>query len=356
MNRKPTRTDDRTIFEQAAQWHLLMQKSPGPAERAAFDDWLLESRRHVRNYLLVTALDRELTQIDPRRSIDASAPSDKATGVVRLQGMEPAVARPTLDVKRPNPHRWHWALAGAAACAAIAVAAFLWRWDSGGNYITAVGEQRIAKLPDGSVMYLNTHSRAEVEYSATAREIHLLRGEALFVVAKEAQRPFRVAAGKTVIQAVGTEFNVYRRDEETAVAVLEGRVQVFASENERAAVPAAAVAQLSAGEEISVKSDGRIAKLDTADVGNAVAWRDRRLVFREQALTDIVREFNRYNPAPKFRVEGANVEARRYSGIFDAYDPESLAQVLSADSQLTLVRAGHDIVIRRRVGGESVRP
>src|SRR5688500_4574578 len=80
-----TRTDEQLILEQAARWHLLMQGAPSPEERAAFDTWLMDSRRHVRNYLLVVALERELTQIDPERRIEIDNLQSRTQGdVVQL--------------------------------------------------------------------------------------------------------------------------------------------------------------------------------------------------------------------------------------------------------------------------------
>jgi transposase len=54
----------------------------------------------------------------------------------------------------------------------------------------------------------------------------LLRGEALFVVEHNPGRPFIVSANRTKIRAVGTQFNVRRRLDDTDVTVLEGVVQV----------------------------------------------------------------------------------------------------------------------------------
>ena len=75
-------------------------------------------------------------------------------------------------------------------------------------------------------MSLNTHSRVAVRLGAHAREVRLLRGEALFHVAHDPSRPFLVSTDDAVVQAVGTQFDVYRRDDGTVVAVLEGRVNV----------------------------------------------------------------------------------------------------------------------------------
>lgn len=329
---------DRLIYEQAAQWHSRMQRDPDLKEREAFDKWLMESQRHMRSYLLVTALDHEMGRIDPERQLSVGEPAcgASAESVVALRQRFSARNASMSPVPRRAASRWAVA-AGIAALFAATIA--WWAQPHGERYATAIGEQRIVKLDDGSVMYLNTNTSALVRYSRTGRDIELTSGEASFNVAREASRPFVVAAGSTTVRAIGTEFNVYRRDGETAVAVVEGRVQVTTSERP---LP------LGAGEEASVESSGNVTKRKATNTSAVVAWRERRLVFRESALDDIAYEFNRYNTAPRLRIEGTGAGTRRYSGIFDAYDPSSLAQVLSEDHDLSVERNADEIVVRAR--------
>src|SRR5687767_11767497 len=79
---------------------------------------------------------------------------------------------------------------------------------------------------DGSVVYLNAQSRLRIAYSDRRREVKLLDGEALFIVEKDSKRPFNVIAGATLVQAVGAQFNVRRRDRLILVSVVEGKVRV----------------------------------------------------------------------------------------------------------------------------------
>lgn len=65
-------------------------------------------------------------------------------------------------------------------------------------------------LNDGSIVYLNTRSRVEEQFSRQARNVRLLEGEAMFSVEHDRARPFRMISDDTVIQAIGTQFNVYR--------------------------------------------------------------------------------------------------------------------------------------------------
>ena len=209
-------------------------------------------------------------------------------------------------------------------------------------------------------MSLNTHSRVAVRLAAHAREVRLLRGEALFHVAHDPSRPFLVSTDDAVVQAVGTQFDVYRRDDGTVVAVLEGRVNVTTAApapaaSGSAAAPvagrgaprAAAVRSLGASQEAQVSHEGSVSIREVNNVSDTVAWRERRLVFRDQTLEQIVGEFNRYRAHP-IRLEGNGVSERVYTGVFDADDADSLLQVLARDPALALEREGEAIVVRLR--------
>ncbi len=108
------------------------------------------------------------------------------------------------------------ALAAAAAMIVVVCGAvwILARWRALGAAdrltVTAHGEQGVRQLPDGSVLHLNTDSEVTVRYSHGERLVELERGEALFQVAHDDQRRFRVAAGEAGVLAVGTRFDVYR--------------------------------------------------------------------------------------------------------------------------------------------------
>jgi ferric-dicitrate binding protein FerR (iron transport regulator) len=74
-------------------------------------------------------------------------------------------------------------------------------------------------------------------------------------------------------------------------------------------------------------------------------------MFRSDRLADIATEFNRYNRAPQIRIVEESVGMHRFSGVFDADDPESLAQILEGSGELSVERSKREIVIRRKGGG-----
>lgn len=328
------------IARQASEWIETLQTG-GERERAAFVAWLKESRRHVAEFLAMVAVDRELNGIDAERRHDLEALIRKVApgsgGVTRLESAK------TGEHRRVGERRWPLAIAAALLLLSIGVYFGVyraqWAWQ---DYSTLTGEQRTLRLTDGSVVHLNTQSRLRVRMGENSRDLTLVDGEALFKVAHDAQRPFLVRTASATVQAVGTEFNVHARSNETTVSVLEGKVRVE-REGGRALESAPV---LSAGQEVSIGRQGSMRQEVLKDAEKVLAWRQRRLVFRDDTLEDIAAEFNRYNQAPQFRLEGAATRRRHYSGTFDADDPQSLAALLSRESGISVQTTGGEIVVR----------
>jgi len=357
------RPEPPALAEEAAHW-LLELEEPDSATLSRFAAWLEISPRHVEEFLLASAVWKELEHVDRARRLDIERLVEDARNTVHTIGAPSTGA----GGASPGPTRTRRvrriALAAAAVGATLLVGLALWRAPHGQphSYATVRGEQRALKLEDGSVVYLNTQSRVEVSFSKDVRVIRLLEGEAMFNVEHDAARPFRVMAGPTVIQAIGTRFNVYRNAVGATVSVVEGVVQISpetASAARREAhtpdarLPADAGpaehhrARVSAGEQASISADGEIITRSVPDLAQIVSWRERRLVFRAERLEDVATQFNRYN-AVQIRVEDEALRGKQITGVFDADDPRSFVQFLQRDSTLAVEDGGGEIAIRRR--------
>lgn len=345
---------------QASGWVETMRHA-SPGDEMRFVAWLKESPRNVRDFLLMLSLDCALEKLDPERLHSIEGLIAKVDQRVRPLTLRPAATSAVAAAARSRRLRW---AALAAGVLVAAVGTLFWYAHLGfrdfQKFETATGEQRTFELEDGSVVSLNTHSRVAVRLTAHAREVRLLRGEALFHVAHDPSRPFLVSTDDAVVQAVGTQFDVYRRDDGTVVAVLEGRVNVTTAAQPpaasgSAAAPlagpeaprAAAVRSLSASQEAQVSHEGSVSIREVTNVSDTVAWRERRLIFRDQTLEQIIGEFNRYRTHP-IRLEGSGVSERVYSGVFDADDADSLLQVLARDPALAVERDGEATLVRLR--------
>lgn len=246
--------------ERASAWVERLRR-PSAGNDARFVSWLKEAPRNVRDFLVMLSLDHALEEIDRERlrAID-SLLEQVDLRIAPLAAPSAPSAPPRRPLPRPAP------LAALAAGVLIAIGS-VWLWLAqsapGWKYFeTATGEQRTFELEDGSVVYLNTHSRVAIRFEDHRRSVRLVRGEALFHVRHDASRPFFVYTDEAVVQDVGTQFDVYRRDDGTVVAVIEGRVSVTAIAPGAPAAAAPARGEGSAGGAGAALPQGREQNLE----------------------------------------------------------------------------------------------
>ena len=254
----------------------------------------------------------------------------------------------------------------AAATLVFAAVTFRWLGDLPGTretYVTERGEQRSLMLQDGSVIHINTLSEVSVRYTASLRELTLVSGEAMFEVAQDTNRPFRVIAGSAIVQALGTEFNVYRQEQQTDVSVIEGEVALLAAGGtaggpadieaphtmapaSRSGEPALTTrAVLSVGQGATILHDGTIRKVAAIDPVQPTSWMSRMLVFRNAPLAQVVREFNRYNDM-QMRIDDQSIENIPLTAALRADNPHALVDLLARSDTIAIERTGGAIVMR----------
>jgi transmembrane sensor len=325
-----------SITEQAAAWRLTLG-AHDPRKVPEFWQWVTRSPEHVREALVVGLLNQALQELGPQ-SGDLELDVPHASG---LDGAEQPKTGLPMGAQKARVSRWLASAAALAACVSFVLVA-AW-WIRGPNqkrlvteYSTGVGELRTLRFHDGSTITLDAQSHLHVQLSSGERYFEL-NGQALFNVAHDPKRPFRVHTAAATVEALGTEFNV-RTQRLTTVAVLDGAVRLYAEQ----ATPSA---QLGAGEAASMDSHGAITDRTRVDRETVTAWEQRRLVFSRVPLEEIVQEFNRYNRKGFLHVEGRAAQLK-FGGVFDANDPGPLLLVLERNPTIVVERRGNDVVIR----------
>jgi transmembrane sensor len=316
------------VMAEAEHWFARLRSEECSAvERMAFRQWHAQPQ-HASAYAATEALWEEAQHAQSHPEIE------------RLMREVLEQTQPATVARR----RWQMPAALAASVAVIAVAlSALLLWPAPGDvYQTALGERRTVTLDDGSVVTLNTETKLRVRFRADSRALELIRGEALFDVAHDAQRPFLVSAGDSRVRALGTRFQVRRdNDEQIKVVLLEGRVEVAREEvGDRL--------EMAPGEQVSFTKPDRPMTRRAIDPEAALSWTSGRLVFRATPLVEAVAEVNRYAKT-KIRLADDSLSQLRISGTFVTGDSELLARALETDMPVHAdFGDGKEIVLRRR--------
>ncbi|WP_175652788.1 FecR family protein [Pseudomonas sp. Marseille-P9899] len=167
---------------------------------------------------------------------------------------------------------------------------------------TATGQWQETRLEDGSRLILAGGSAVNLHFTASGREVELLRGDIRVEVAADAQRPFLVLTREGSIRALGTRFVVSKQAEATDLSMLESKVVARAREGQDEAVVAA-------GQQVRIRRDG----LDSLQVidpqATDQAWQQHRLLARGLPLSQVLEQLE-----------------RQYVGVL-SFDREALASI-----------------------------
>ncbi len=345
------------VAAQAIEWFIAHRSGTlSETQRQEFIDWLRASPAHAREYLCLTGFIKDVgeaakTIVTPAEELVASARAEPDT----LQYLPTFPAAEVEKNDRRVVRGTHWSgmrLRAAIVAGVVVVIAFATWWLPDRTvYSTVHAEQRSWRMPDGSTVHLNSNSEIKVRFDAERRDVDLIRGQALFQVAKDARRPFWVHAGEAAVRAVGTEFDVYRQPRRTLISVVEGRVAIWRLPQ----IPArqlggmiesvgGPVAQLDAGQQAHITHESTVVSERAADVRKTVAWLQRQVIFDHDPLGNAVEEFNRYAEV-QIRIDDPALRAVQISGIFSAYDAESFIRFLERQPEMRLRRAGNEIVV-----------
>lgn len=324
--RRDVDTAGDVVLAEAAAWLARLQgPSRTAAAEAAFREWLTADPAHGHAFARAT----DVWDVLPgamQQSRGGAADRCAETGPEARR--VPRWAAPAL-------------LAASAAFAWIAIVILPL------SYSTGVGEQHTIALGDGTRVTLNTDSKLSVNYNDAERRVRLDRGEAMFEVARNPNRPFVVEAGDEQVRALGTTFVVRLDQTQVAVTLIEGHVEVTEPHQVVSQeISPSKVAVLSPGERVTMRADTASVAVDRPKVEAVTAWRRGEVMFDDVSLADAVAEINRYGRTHVV-VPDAALARLRVSGVFETRDPGEFAQAMAKLHGLTALRSGADIVLGR---------
>ncbi|MEL6466453.1 MAG: FecR domain-containing protein [Pseudomonadota bacterium] len=195
---------------------------------------------------------------------------------------------------------------------------------------------KVVTLNSGDITTLDASSAIADETSGDTRTVVLLDGSGFFDVDSDGRR-FVVEAGSVTAEALGTEFEVMRFDDDVIVTVQEGVVEVTG---------AGQVIRLHAGEQLRVTpltTSSRTLELDAI-----ASWRRDQLTLDGMTFGEAVSVVARRLPGQVVIVNRHVVEDE-VAGVLDLADPLNALDLLSATSGAGVTQVARYLnVIRNR--------
>lgn len=179
--------------------------------------------------------------------------------------------------------------------------------------LVPAGKDYSLALPDGSRIQVNAASTVKfpLKFNGKTRDIYVT-GECYIKAAPDPTRPLLVHVAGTVVQVLGTEFNVNAYDSSAKVALVNGKVKVKSSNDSVVLEPGF----------MGAVSPGGIA-VDKFDAYETLSWRNGQFIFRNARLQDVCKVIPRWFGV-NVVLDNQQTSDKRFSGVIDRYQPLDL--------------------------------
>lgn len=329
---------DRLAFE----WIARVDGGLSSTEQAELDAWLAEDNRHFGAYIRAQAVFQKASRA---KAFSHSPNPDEWLQIAQLENPEAArkiqVAHNDQADFKPVSRRAFLGLAGSIAAAGLTVAYFASGQPAQGLTLnTKLGEMRDFTLQDGTRVVLNTESEIRVVLGAKLRKVQLVKGEVLFDVAKEVERPFEVDAIGFTARAYGTSFAIQQLPGiAPQIVVKDGVVDITPTNS-----TSMRVAQ---NTRVTVYSRGKVSRktLTPAELDREIMWQEGKIAFDDTPLRNAIATYSRYG-AVHIEVEDPQILRRTVTGVFSSDDPKGFANAVANVFDLQVITDGNALILR----------
>jgi len=326
--------------ESDAFWQTFQQQHPH------LQPSILEARRFLLAFHIKEKdiIESRISQL--KRRIDLAL--DQPSAATR-----PAETKPLVKARR-RPG----AYAIAASISALLVCAFVWLWMQQGSLpfatatrdvVTQKGQRSLITLNDGTKVWMNNDSRLTYPNSFEGQPLRevSLEGEAFFDVAENKAQPFIVHTADIDVKVLGTAFNVRSyQDQNVETTLVRGKVNI-ASTGQQARV----VTMLPNQRVVYEKNSQQLLLENRVNTEKYTAWREGRLIFEDQPLSEIVQALERwYNVT--IRVEDTGSLGCRFSAHIDNKSLEEVLELFKASENIDYRRQGNQVSILGKLCAE----
>ncbi len=223
-----------------------------------------------------------------------------------------------------------------AAVFIIVLASMWWYIDTGTTVIASNGEVKTVILPNQSEVLLNAGSKLTY-YTKNWKKYRRMKldGEAFFKVSKG--KPFKIETPNGTVEVLGTQFEVFDRDNLFEVICYKGKVRVETKSGNLEEI-------LTKGKGVKVHNN-RIVKIE--EKNTKPQWIDGISTFAKATLKEVFDEFERQFDV---EIETDDVDLkRRFSGQFQHNDINIAIREICASMNLNyqIIPGGKKIIITK---------
>ena len=291
------------VTREALSWIVrLTSGSATTADAEALARWRAENPAHESAFLDAARLWRALG-VAATESLQTSSAANSHRRISRRALIGGALAASIAGALVVRPPYRLWPSLGESIANLDA------------DYRTTPGKQQQIDLGEGVSVRLNTRSSVAVNTDPSQQGIKLIAGEAFVDTAASARRQIVVEAGEGSVVCSAAQANIRRDRDLVTVTCLNGELTVRMGTS---SVSVPAQQQLSYAD----KEIGAVRPADTEAVG---AWRVGLIVFRDQPLSEVIEEVNRYRES-RIIVTNSTLAAHRVSGTFHLNRLEDVLQ------------------------------
>lgn len=307
------------ISETAARWYLHMRDAAVDApEHSQFEAWLMANPMHQAEYESITETMKTLSSNEQLATLANALEQKKSQNKLARQhkvkkAMSATFATLVLGFGAlfSAQQYQHW-----QATPTMQIAA--------NNPIDSITTQT---LDDGSQVTLSANSEMQVAYYRHQRHVQLAKGEAIFEVAKDPNRPFVVETNMAKITVLGTHFAVNQFSQFVRISVDHGRVQVEAKfpSNPQDLTKTPGPALILTNQQVAEISTTHAPALIKRNANDAFSFKTGKLVFDTADTQEVAETLSRYRQRP---VIAQGQSKRDISAVIQIKDAEQFLQGL----------------------------
>ncbi|WP_109317163.1 FecR family protein [Pseudovibrio ascidiaceicola] len=307
-NEIPSSAEDAAI-----SWFILLEEYPEDLKLwEEFDDWFLQDLTHQEAWLKVSQTSEVLGQLEL---------SSTEQGSKQARAVEPAFATQNFFARSKMAFAAGFSFL-LLLCIGLTVPQHLVVWFYA-DHKTEVAQTKEVELEDGSTIYLSAYSAIDLDFTDEERKVSLLRGEALFNVVRDKERPFVVTSGDTTTKVLGTRFNVNKGLSTVSVGVEHGHVQVAGNPDVNEVI------ELRDADWARVHEDGH-PDIRSRNAEYIAAWQRGKLYIDDQSFEEVLFLLRRFMKTPVLVLD-PRLNSKRVTGVFDLSKPrQSLNAIVAA--------------------------